>query len=644
MFNAHFRAVLVVLALLVLIGCADDSGTTPTDGTDDRILLNQGGADLNARITLFPDGVDLPMDDDGSGQSVDQALSLRSTHSTTLAQGSLVLVLRAEVDPPLLDGVEMRATHVQIDENRAYVTYNREGETFLGGVEIFDLTDPTQPSILSQALFTDTDISAAYLYDGSLFLAAATEDESYSTPAILEVMELDESGLLTTTSVRIDLPSYVGTGVRVADANGDPLVFVTSGTGGPVPGGLSIYEASTLEFVRLEELDDARDVDVEGNSVVVMQGTPGRLSVFDAVSGLLLNSFSPGGANIAESKSTIDVVSDRIYMAAGDEGTKVVSLSSGDVLIEIPRITLADVDPSLTVTNAVSVSGELLLMGNGEAGVYVSQIDGDTLRSMGYVNFGTSANYVLARDNLIFVSSGEGGLKVIEAVYYNPAVGSFLSVCSTWDSRGVPSCLDDPCTLPDGLESRIEAGFPNRRDFPGDNPGYFTDSVAKEIVLTDTTTLSLCFYNDNTGWTNTLGYYTYSVDDPPVSPDDLADMTVIFPNASSTQGGGGLEMGDHINLGQFEAGTVVGFFLVAQGWHAGDVTSGRSIHYTDPSFNGEAAQQHVLLHDETSGAMVLSWEDVTRTSPRQQTDFNDVMVLIESSNPAAVNSSELPAL
>lgn len=332
-------SVIVLLPLLLAIACTTDDPASSDD--DGRILLNR---DLDGRITTFPDGVDLPVDDDAEwGSSVQVSSSRTAGRQTSFTDGVLVLMLRAEIDPPALDGLEMRATHVQVDGDRAYVTYNREGETFLGGVEVFDVSNASAPVLLSQALFTDTDVSAVYVYGDKLYLAEATSDESYTTPAILEVLELDGDGLLTTTSERVDLPSYVATGVRVAAQGESATVYVTSGTGGPVPGGLSIYDASTLGQIEMVELDDARDVDVEGDAVVVMQGTPGRLNVFDAATNTLQNSFTPGGANIAESKSTIDVVVDRIYMAAGDEGTKVVSLSSGEILHEIPasRLTVS---------------------------------------------------------------------------------------------------------------------------------------------------------------------------------------------------------------------------------------------------------------------------------------------------------------
>ena len=58
----------------------------------------------------------------------------------------------------------------------------------------------------------------------------------------------------------------------------DGHVYTTSGDGGHV----FAFDAGTLELVGQYELDDARWVawDEDNARVVVLQGTPGRISVF----------------------------------------------------------------------------------------------------------------------------------------------------------------------------------------------------------------------------------------------------------------------------------------------------------------------------------------------------------------------------
>lgn len=104
-----------------------------------------------------------------------------------------------------------------------------------------------------------------------------------------------------------------------------------------------------------------------------MQGIPARLRVYDGTTNAFVKSITVGGANITDSKSTASVVLSRSFVAAGDEGMKVVSLTTDAVVDSIPRAIVAGLDPTLTVTNAVSVNDDLVFLANGEAGVYVAQ-------------------------------------------------------------------------------------------------------------------------------------------------------------------------------------------------------------------------------------------------------------------------------
>jgi hypothetical protein len=641
--NTYALPISVLLLLLFLFaGCEDSAGPEEFDQGSDRIVVTNDPGVFQSRVELFSD--DLPLDDtpDDISPSLSSKTAPQVKTGNALDGNPFVLVLRASVDPPELDGVEMRATHVDIEGEYAYVSYNREGATYLGGVEVFDISDPSSPELISQALFRDTDVSALAQSGDNLYLATATSDPEFASPAVLEVVPLT-AGLPIAQSTRINLASYVATGIFLSSSH----VFVTSGTGGTPPGGLTILDRATLSETSIIELDDARDVDGDGTSLVVMQGTPGRLNLIDETQGEISATYSPGGATIPESKSTIDVQIDRVYMAAGDEGMKVVSLTTGQILYSEDRILLDGVDPGLTVTNAVSVTDDLVLIGNGEAGAYVTRTDGTDYEPQGYVNFGTSVNYLEASDNILFVSAGIGGLKIVELVHYNPSAGSFLTL-GDWDDDGVPLYLDGTCSISESLIDAVEGRLDDRKDFRSQNVDVFAESALQSLQLSAEATVSVCFLDDRTGWTNTLGFYSYSSDTPPSTPSELANMTVVYPNASSTNGGGKLAVGDRVELGTFDANSTVGFYLVAQGWHAQQVTSGRYSHYTDEAFNGEGEsagqQQHALLYDETSGIVLLTWEDAALGKGQGKHDFNDVQVLISVDPPSALLTEGIPAL
>ncbi len=341
------------------------------------------------------------------------------------ADGSFELVLVAQVAPPELDGTTLQASHSAIHGNKAYVAYNVQGPERKGGVDVFDVSNLDNVTLESAALFDGTDVSALDLHGATqLYLATATDDAAFATPAVLEVVEL-QGGKLTAQSSRIDLPSFAGTGVRIQGST----AYVTSGTGGDPVGGLSIFDAATLTLASFDAFEDARAVDVKGDYVVAMRGTPGELRLYDSATGAFSTSYASGGANVPESKSTVFIARKCAFYAAGDEGLRVVDLASGATVVTLPVPDIDGVALEDEVTNGASASGNLVFIANGGAGLIVAEathtLDAESnagcgsesfgLTVLGQVQFpdGPSANYVGSKGNLLFVANGRGGLSVV---------------------------------------------------------------------------------------------------------------------------------------------------------------------------------------------------------------------------------------
>ena len=404
-----------LVGLTLTVGCADYGVLEVPDPPADqgRIRVQNDEGVLRQRVRLRSET--LPV------------VPVGQTEATLASPGdaSFALVLVGEVEPPMLDETQLQASHSVIHGSRAYVAYNVQGPVRKGGVEVFDLSQPDEPALVSQALFTDTDVSAIHLRGATeLFLATATDDMAFPTPAVLEVVEL-QGGKLTTESDRVDLPSYAGTGVHVAAG----ALFVTSGTGGEPVGGLSVFDPATRGLLSFDPFDDARAVAVKGGMVVTMQGTPGRLRYYDAGDGAFLQSHEPGGANVPESKSTVFLSRGCAFYAAGDEGLRVVNVETGGTVTTLPVPDIDGVDLAHEVTNGASHSGNLVFIANGGAGLFVAQATHDLdaessegcnspefgLTLLGQVQFpdGPSANYVDSKGNLLFVANGLGGLSIV---------------------------------------------------------------------------------------------------------------------------------------------------------------------------------------------------------------------------------------
>jgi len=153
----------------------------------------------------------------------------------------------------------------------------------------------------------------------------------------------------------------------------------------------------------------------------------------------------------------------------------------------------------------------------------------------------------------------------------------------------------------------------------------------------------LTFLHEGAGYKNSLGFYTYDINEgAPASADELAH-TIIFPNASLYYGGGGLQSGDQIYLGQFPAGTVIGWFLVANGWNGSGVNENRQRYYSNSEYNPEAddlyKQHAILLFDDDEEKLLLSFEDLMR--PGGDNDFNDAIFTVTTNPVEAVNTTNV---
>jgi len=331
------------------------------------------------------------------------------TDTAGRSKRDFALKLRAEVFPPVHNGTTLRASHVYVDNDYAYVVYNLEGEPYLGGVEIFNIKNIRQPFIESQAIFINTDVSSVYFDRGKIYLAEATGDEGFGSPAVLEEIQV-ENGRLTTKSRRAELSSYAGTDVS---ASADQIV-ATSGSGG----GLFILDRNTLEKTGFIELDDARAVTFAGpNSIATFQGTPARLSFF-GLDGTLQTKIELQGATIPESKSVLAQKDHTIFVAAGDGGTYSIDVNTGKINFNIPNPNGEGLDPLTSVCNSVAASSDILFMANGEAGLYAAKIHNEntTFTEIGPIRFSghTSVNHISLKNRTIFLATGTGGLKIVE--------------------------------------------------------------------------------------------------------------------------------------------------------------------------------------------------------------------------------------
>lgn len=230
--------------------------------------------------------------------------------------------------------------------------------------------------------------------------------------------------------------------------------------------------------------------------------------------------------------------------------------------------------------------------------------------------------------------------------------------------------------------------------------GYIVDTVARELpesqalgaeflqpeydpnlYFNEDAQVSVTFVTEGAGYRNALGYFSYdqgtfdnvthgSIDlnnDGNITMTEISslsgvnDVGFVFENASGSGGfagtGGSLDTGDTYVLGggsvdtsegtwdisggsTFEAGSGLGFFVVANGWDGSTVDTERSTYWSvdmlNPENNAFAVlddtsdyARHVALLDvEDESQLIMGFEDLRR--PYGDNDFNDAVFIVRT--------------
>jgi len=414
---------LICVVALVHLACSDASG--PGNQANARISITNDAGVLASRVTYFNDAI--PIDSVGVGYPSAPAPlgSAAVSRSSAASQASFNLSLKATLAPPSIGGQTLQATSVSIVGNLAVVSYNMVGNPYLGGIDVIDITNKNQPVLTSQALFQNTDVSAVTTSGVNVYLAEATGDTGFASPAVFEVVKLVGNQLVLTGNTRTGLSSFATTSV----AAGSSRVYATSGDAGS----LFMLNPATFAVTGSISLADARWVAVGGGNVAVVQGTPGRLAVYSESNMSLVGSWPFKGADIAESKSQAELIGGKAFIAAGDSGVQVLNALTGVFLGQVPRPNpdSLGLSPSVVVTNAVAIDQDLMFISNGEAGVYAAQgsqpfstsgTGVQTITMRGKLRFGNlqSVNHVAysaggpGNPGLLIVAAGLGGLKIVQ--------------------------------------------------------------------------------------------------------------------------------------------------------------------------------------------------------------------------------------
>lgn len=222
---------------------------------------------------------------------------------------------------------------------------------------------------------------------------------------------------------------------------------------------------------------------------------------------------------------------------------------------------------------------------------------------------------------------------------------SAITYIGSYDANGVPRYL-----LPKGdvvsqdILNIINSSLPEGSPLSKSHPEYLANGVRSNINLIKKAEVWVTFVHEGAGYRNALGYYSYPTNNPPATASDIANLNIIFPNASFQGSGGGLRTGDKVLLDTFEAGTTVAWFVVPDGWNPSTqkVSNTRyKTHYSDKhlnTFTSETYRSHVVtLLDPARELLLVGFEDIAR--PGGDQDFNDAVFYATASPFSAIETT-----
>ncbi len=313
--------------------------------------------------------------------------------------------LVASIKSPKLAGEILQATSVDIEGNKAVISYNMVGSKYLGAIDYVNLSNVKKPRVFRRTT-NGADIHEVDLNGDRIYVAIGFEDKKLAFTAAFLDIDLNkflDRRLKVLEAKEYALKGHVGTSV----SSDNRYIYATSGNAG----GFSLIPRNNLNEKKFVALDDARWVDYNDNFIAVVQGTPARLTILEQAR-LEPKTFELKGLETPSAKASLEIVGRKAYIATGKGGVQIFNLNTGEVE--------AHLDFNSTdfeyVANAVSTDDGLIFSSGGSAGIIVAKEDNGNINILGQLNLGDnqSVNHAVYKDGYLIVASGLGGVKIIK--------------------------------------------------------------------------------------------------------------------------------------------------------------------------------------------------------------------------------------
>ena len=300
-----------------------------------------------------------------------------------------------------------------------------------------------------------------------------------------------------------------------------------------------------------------------------------------------------------------------------------------------------------------AAAGSSIILTNGASSDNVYWIAiGAVALGAGSTMFGTFIGYPgavsavggVALEGRLYATAGAIAVSNMAAAI--PVVTPVYNYLGSHTTNGTPLYLEDPSDVVsvETLET-ISNALPESYPVPDYNPQYITSGYDTDLKIETNTDVWVTFISEGTGYRNVLGFYTYDLNIPPTTTPTKDDIYIIFPNVSALGSGGGLQVGDKVNIGNFEANTGIGWVLLANAWSSSEQTVGTGFweFYSNPNFNPEGDStlrtHNVLLSDPINERIVLGFEDMRRDNASSDQEFNSAIFYVTVNQYDAINTN-----
>ncbi len=392
---------MAITASLFIASCSDE--TTIFENPEDNLVSETDQSKLDNSVNFDRAGV-LDIFEDPIASAKRSSITGKDAEA-----GDYPLSLVAQIAPPsFANGENLAATHVALDGDYGYVSYNTVGQDYVGAIDVIDISDPTNPRVTSRVYYTNADLNSIAYDNGYIYVAGGVDaEQSVTATANSLVAKIAVSGgRMNTSNIAYGFQEgFNATDVRIIDNN----VVVTSGQDGLVV----VYDKNDLTTLNEAPFSDLRAVAYSGNEIAVLDAAQG-VSFLDQNLNTLRSIAIESDFGI-DAKRTLDYLNENIVVSEGTKGAGVYNATSGSFVEYLPILTSPEnAEPGEIVTNGVAVNENVLLMANGAGGLSLSETNDNSTVGVGVIELTGSINYVATKGDYIFAASGKSGFQIIK--------------------------------------------------------------------------------------------------------------------------------------------------------------------------------------------------------------------------------------